>query len=181
MRRAVFLDRDGVLNRAIVRGGRPYAPRRVEDFTILPEVPAAVRRLKAAGYLTIVATNQRDVGAGLLPLHALNDMHRQLSAAMPLDDIRVCTCIDECPCYKPNIGMLVQAAQDWNIDLTASVMIGDRWRDIGAGKNAGCLTIFIDRGYSEALPQVPDLVATDLADAVDKLLSSYPPSSGSTK
>lgn len=180
-RKAVFLDRDGVLNSAIVRGGRPYAPRRLEDFIILPEVPAAVRRLKAAGYLTIVATNQKDVGAGLLPRHTLNDMHLRLSAVMPLDDIRVCTCIDECPCYKPNAGMLVEAAQDWNIDLSASVMIGDRWRDIGAGKNAGCLTIFIDRGYAEVLPQVPDLIATDLADAVDKLLRSSSPSSGSTE
>lgn len=180
-RKAVFLDRDGVLNRAIVRGGRPYAPRRIEDFTILSEAPAAVRRLKAAGYMTIVATNQRDVGAGLLPRHILNSMHLKLLAAMPLDDIRVCTCINECPCYKPNMGMLVEAAQDWNIDLSASVMIGDRWRDIGAGKNAGCLTIFIDRGYAEMLPHVPDLVATDLADAVDKLLSSSSPSSGSAK
>ena len=179
MRKAVFLDRDGVLNRAIVRGGRPYAPRHVEDFAILPEAPAAVRRLKAAGYLTIVATNQKDVGAGLLSQHVLDEMHLRLSAAMPLDDIRVCTCIDECPCYKPNPGMLVESARDWNIDLSASVMIGDRWRDIGAGKNAGCLTIFIDKGYAEALPQVPDLVATDLADAVDKLLRFSPPSSGS--
>jgi D-glycero-D-manno-heptose 1,7-bisphosphate phosphatase len=172
MARAAFLDRDGVLNRAIVRDGRPYAPRSLEDFVILPEAASAVRRLKDAGFLVIVATNQKDVGEGLLAPQTLDAMHVRLRDAMPLDDIRVCTCVDECPCYKPNPGMLLDAARDWNIDLSASVMIGDRWRDIGAGHNAGCRTIFIDRGYAEALRHTPDLVATDLADAVDKLLGS---------
>lgn len=181
MARAAFLDRDGVLNQSIVRDGRPYAPHRLEDFVILPEAPAAVRRLKAAGYLIIVATNQKDVGAGLMSQDMLDAMHARLSAAVPVDDIRVCTCIDECPCYKPNPGMLLDAARDWSIDLSASVMIGDRWRDVGAGRNAGCRTIFIDRGYAEALRHTPDLVATDLADAVDKLLGSLSTSRGNTQ
>jgi D-glycero-D-manno-heptose 1,7-bisphosphate phosphatase len=172
MARAAFLDRDGVLNRAIVRDGRPYAPRSLDDFVILPEAPAAVRRLKDAGYLIIVATNQKDVGEGLMARETLDAMHVRLGDALPVDDIRVCTCIDECPCYKPNPGMLLEAARDWNIDLSASVMIGDRWRDVGAGRNAGCRTVFIDRGYAESLRHTPDLVATDLADAVEKLLAS---------
>jgi D-glycero-D-manno-heptose 1,7-bisphosphate phosphatase len=172
MARAAFLDRDGVLNRAIVRNGRPYAPRSLDDFVILPEAPAAVRRLKDAGYLIIVATNQKDVGEGLMARETLDAMHVRLGDALPVDDIRVCTCIDECPCYKPNPGMLLEAARDWNIDLSASVMIGDRWRDVGAGRNAGCRTVFIDRGYAESLRHTPDLVATDLADAVEKLLAS---------
>lgn len=172
MARAAFLDRDGVLNQAIVRDGRPYAPRRLEEFVILPEASAAVRRLKDAGFLVIVATNQKDVGEGLLARETLDAMHARLRAAVPVDDIRVCTCVDECPCYKPNPGMLLDAARDWNIDLSASVMIGDRWRDIDAGMNAGCATVFIDRGYAESLRHQPDLLATDLADAVDKLLGS---------
>lgn len=180
MARAAFLDRDGVLNRAIVRDGRPYAPRSFDDFVILPEAPAAVRRLKDAGYLIVVATNQKDVGAGLMSRDMLDAMHARLADALPVDDIRVCTCIDECACYKPNPGMLLDAARDWNIDLSASVMIGDRWRDIGAGRNAGCRTIFIDRGYAESLRHTPDLVATDLADAVDKLLGSLSTSRGNT-
>lgn len=172
MIRAAFLDRDGVLNQAIVRDGRPYAPRRLEDFRILPEAPDAMRRLRDAGYLLIVATNQKDVGEGLLARETLEAMHARLRDAMPVDDIRVCTCVDECACYKPNPGMLLDAARDWNIDLSASVMIGDRWRDVGAGRNAGCRTVFIDRGYAETLRHTPDMVATDLADAVDKLLDS---------
>lgn len=170
MRKAAFLDRDGVLNQAIIREGRPYAPQFLDDFIIHLEAPDAVRRLKAAGYLVIVATNQKDVGAGLVSRQMIDAMHAKLLATMPIDDIRVCTCIDECPCYKPNPGMLLEAALDWNIDLSTSVMIGDRWRDIGAGRNAGCLTIFIDRGYAEPLPVKPDLTAIDLADAVDRLL-----------
>jgi D-glycero-D-manno-heptose 1,7-bisphosphate phosphatase len=172
MRQAAFLDRDGVLNRAIVRGGRPYAPRTLAEFTILPEAAAAVRRLKAAGYLTIVVTNQKDVGAGLMSRETLDRMHDILSGSMPLDDIRVCTCVDECPCYKPNPGMLTEAAKDWNINLSASVMVGDRWRDVGAGKNAGCRTILIDRGYAERRPANPDMVASDLAEAVEHLLAT---------
>lgn len=172
MARAAFLDRDGVLNQAIVRDGRPYAPRTLEDFVVLPGAPAAVRRLKDAGFLVIVATNQKDVGAGLLTRETLDAMHARLREVVPVDDIRVCTCVDECPCYKPNPGMLLDAARDWNIDLSASVMIGDRWRDIGAGRNAGCTTVFIDRGYAESLRHQPDLVAGDLVDAVDKLLGS---------
>ncbi|MBX3503177.1 MAG: HAD family hydrolase [Alphaproteobacteria bacterium] len=172
MARAAFLDRDGVLNQAIVRDGRPYAPRRLEDFVVLPEASAAVRRLRDAGFLVIVATNQKDVGEGLLGRETLEAMHARLREAVPVDDIRVCTCVDECPCYKPNPGMLLDAARDWKIDLAASVMIGDRWRDIGAGRNAGCRTIFIDRGYAESLRHTPDLVATDLADAVAQLLDS---------
>jgi len=168
--RAAFLDRDGVLNRAIVRGGRPYAPRTLKDFVILDEAGDAVRRLKATGYLVIVVTNQKDVGAGHLQREVLDQMHARLTDAVSIDDIRVCTCIDECPCYKPNAGMLLEAARDWNIDLAASVMIGDRWRDIGAGKNAGCRTVLIERGYSEDMVFKPDSVATDLVDAVDQIL-----------
>jgi D-glycero-D-manno-heptose 1,7-bisphosphate phosphatase len=180
MARAAFLDRDGVLNQAIVRDGRPYAPRRLEDFIILPEAAAAVRRLKDAGYLVIVATNQKDVGEGLTSQALLDAMHARLRDAVPVDDIRVCTCIDECPCYKPNPGMLLDAARDWNIELSASVMIGDRWRDVGAGSNAGCRTIFIDRGYAESLRHTPDLVATDLADAVAQLLNAPSTPRGNT-
>lgn len=179
-RRAAFLDRDGVLNRSIIRNGRPYAPNRLEDFDILPEAAGAVGRLKAAGFVIIVATNQKDVGTGQMAAEALAAMHARLREVVAVDDIRVCTCIDECPCYKPNPGMLLDAARDWNIDLSASVMIGDRWRDIGAGRNAGCLTVFIDRGYAEDIRFLPDLIATDLADAVDRLLGANPTPDGST-
>lgn len=173
-KRAVFLDRDGVLNRALVRGGRPYAPTSLNEFEILAEAPAAVRRLSEAGYLTIVVTNQKDVGRGIVSEALMNRMHELLLAAMPLDDIIVCTSVDGGWRYKPGPGMLIEAATRWNIALGASVMIGDRWRDVGAGRRAGCRTVFIDRGYAETPALEADEIARDLAEAADIVLSGRP-------
>lgn len=169
--KAAFLDRDGVLNRAIVRGGRPYAPTSIEAFEILPEAPAAVRRLKQAGFLAIVVTNQKDVGRGIVSQAVMKRMHELLLAAMPLDDILVCTSVNGGWRYKPDPGMLIEAAARWRIDLSASVMIGDRWRDVGAGRRAGCRTVFIDRGYAETPALTADWVARDLGEAADLVLS----------
>src|SRR5712672_2770789 len=113
---AVFLDRDGVLNRALVRGGKPYPPRTLGELEILPGVP------------------------------------------------------DACDCRKPAPGLLLEAARDWDIDLAASVMVGDRWRDVESGKRAGCKTVFIDHGYSERRPDSPDLTVASLPEAVSWIL-----------
>ena len=168
--KAVFLDRDGVLNRSNVWDGRPFAPTELADFEILAGAPAAVARLKEAGFLTIVATNQKDVGRGLVALEVLEAMHARLRAAMPLDDIYVCSCVDDCPCYKPNPGMLLEAAEKWRIDLGRSYMVGDRWRDVEAGHRAGCRTLFLDLGYAEKLALAPDWTVADLGEATDVIL-----------
>lgn len=165
MNRAIFFDRDGVLNVSEVRGGRPYAPKRLEDFVLAPGAVEVVSELKQAGFLTIVVTNQKDVGAGITDMSVVDAMHDRLRSAMPLDAIEVCTCVDECPCYKPNIGMLTKAAEEFSIDLTRSYMIGDRWRDVGAGKKAGCTTLFIDWGYDETLQDTPDHIVYSLQQA----------------
>ena len=168
--RAVFLDRDGVLNRSDVRGGRPYAPTTLDGFFVVPEAPEAVARLRAAGFLAIVVTNQKDVGSGKTPRDVMEAMHARLREAITLDAIKVCTCVDECPCYKPNTGMLDEAVEAFGIDLSASYMVGDRWRDIDCGARAGCRTIFIDHGYTEKLNAKPDFVAADIAEAADLIL-----------
>jgi len=170
-RRAVFLDRDGVLNRSEIKNGRPYAPRTLSDFHIERDAAFGVRQLRNLGFLTIVVTNQKDVGAGLLDMTVLNAMHEVLQQHMTLDAIKVCTCIDECPCYKPNPGMLQEAAHEFEINLSDSYMIGDRWRDIDAGKRAGCTTIFIDYEYKETLRDRPDYIVTNFLDAVDIIAS----------
>lgn len=171
LRKAVFLDRDGVLNRSNVRDGRPYAPTSLEDFEILAEAPGAVRRLHTAGFLNIVVTNQKDVGLGIVPEVVMDQMHDLLRAAMPLDDVVVCTSTTEGWCYKPNPGMLLEAGDRWGIDMPSSVMVGDRWRDIGAGQRAGCRTVFIDRGYRETVSFTPDWTVRDVAEATDLILS----------
>lgn len=173
MRRAVFLDRDGVLNRSLIRNGRPYAPLRLEDFHIIPEAIQALRSLKQAGYLLVIVTNQPEIARGTLAPAVLDAMHKRLKAQLPIDAIKAC-CEEDgpaCTCYKPKPGMLLGAAAEMDIDLAASYMIGDRWRDVGAGYSAGCRTIFIDYGYDERRPDAPDAVVSNVAEAAELILS----------
>jgi D-glycero-D-manno-heptose 1,7-bisphosphate phosphatase len=172
-RRAVFLDRDGVLNRAIVRDGRPYPPATLDAFEILPGVSDALRRLHDAGFLLIGATNQPDVSRGTQRREVVEAMNSRILAEMPITAILVCyEDGDDCPRRKPNPGLLLEAAETYRIDLAASFMVGDRWRDVEAGRRAGCRTVFIDLGYAERRPE-PDanFTASDLVDATDWILS----------
>jgi D-glycero-D-manno-heptose 1,7-bisphosphate phosphatase len=175
MRRAVFLDRDGVINRAIVRDGKPYAPATLEEFELLPGVERAIQALRNAGFLIIVATNQPDVAAGFQRREMVEAMHDKLRAAKLYDDVRVCyhTDADGCGCRKPKPGMLSEAARQWQIDLARSFMVGDRWRDVAAGKAAGCYTFFIDYGYLERLTDVPDAVIGSLEEATMLILQKH--------
>jgi D-sedoheptulose 7-phosphate isomerase len=176
-RRAVFLDRDGVINRAFVREGKPFPPPTPQELEILPDVPKALQDLKSHGYELLVVTNQPDVGRGKQSREALDAIHLALSARLPLDDILVCchTDQDKCDCRKPMPGMLLEAARKHNIDLGASFMVGDRWRDIEAGYNAGCRTILIDYGYAERPPdRMPDLRVGSLREAADWIIRSTP-------
>jgi len=176
-RRAVFLDRDGVINRAFVRDGKPFPPPTPQELEILPGVPEALRELKANGFKLLLVTNQPDVGRGKLSLQTLAAMHEDLRAHLPLDDILVCchTDQDKCDCRKPMPGMIIEAARKHNIDLAASFMVGDRWRDIDAGYNAGCKTILIDYGYSERPPDhEPDLRVGSLREAADWIIRATP-------
>jgi D-glycero-D-manno-heptose 1,7-bisphosphate phosphatase len=152
--KAIFLDRDGVLNEAIVRDGKPYPPRTLEEFRIVEDAPEALRKLKDAGYLLIVVTNQPDVARGTASMETMQTFDAALRAALPIDDILSCfhDDSDHCDCRKPKPGLLLAAAQKHNIDLGGSYMIGDRWRDIDAGADAGCRTILIDHRYAERPP-----------------------------
>jgi len=168
--RAVFLDRDGVLNRAIVRDGRPYPPSSLEELEIFPEADKALARLRDLGFLLLVITNQPDVARGTQHRSTIERIHEALRAALPLNDFFVCYHDDSdgCECRKPGIGLLRQAADKYGIELGASFLIGDRWRDIDAGHNAGCTTVLIDYGYSERSPSQPPAVRVEsLAGAVD--------------
>lgn len=172
-RRAVFLDRDGVLNANIVRDGRPYAPRTLAEFQLFPGIEQALGRLKAAGFFLIVATNQPDVPSGITPRATVDAMHAELRRRLPLDDIKICfhTDADNCACRKPKPGLLLEAAAEYDIDLAASYMIGDRWRDIEAGQSAGCFTILIDQGLRQDKPTYPDRTVSSLAEAASMILA----------
>jgi len=172
-RPAVFLDRDGVINRALEHECRPYPPTSLAEFEILPEVPAACARLKAAGFVLVVATNQPDVGRGTLRQDVVEEIHAHLLAQLPIERVEVCYHPgqgSECDCRKPKPGMLLAAAKKLNLDLARSWMVGDRWRDVDCGHAAGCRTIFIDYGYAEELKQKPDFIARHLGEAADIIL-----------
>jgi D-glycero-D-manno-heptose 1,7-bisphosphate phosphatase len=174
LKRAVFLDRDGVLNRALVREGRPYPPSSLAEFEILPGVPEACAQLRQAGFLLVVATNQPDVGRGTMSRDLVELLHADMLRKVPLDRVEVCyhagQGMDECDCRKPKPGMLLRAARELNIDLAHSFMVGDRWRDIDCGHAAGCTTILVDYGYDEPLRQPPDHRARNLAEAAAIIL-----------
>ncbi len=172
--RAVFLDRDGVINASIVRGGKPYPPWTLEEFVFLPGVAEACRSLHEAGFTLVVATNQPDVGRGQLAREVVESMHQRLVAQLPIARVEVCYDAggqQPSECRKPRPGMLLRAAKEMHLDLATSFMVGDRWRDIDCGHAAGCKTIFIDRGYEESLQQKPDFVTADLPSAAALILA----------
>jgi D-glycero-D-manno-heptose 1,7-bisphosphate phosphatase len=172
--RGVFLDRDGVINRALLRDGKPYAPDSLADFEILPGVSEACAKLKFAGFLLIVATNQPDVGRGTMKQETVQAIHAYMCRALPIDRVEVSyDSGDEQPpseFRKPRPGMLLRAARELGIALGRSFMVGDRWRDIDCGHAAGCKTILIDYGYAEDLRQPPDFRAKSLLEAADIIL-----------
>jgi len=173
-RRAVFLDRDGVINRSIVRNGRPYAPESVEALEILPGVEEALLSLKSVGFLNIVVTNQPDVGAGKLKRATADAMSAYLLETLAIDAVKVCfhTETDRCRCRKPKPGLILDAATEFDIDLGRSYMVGDRWRDVGAAHAAGCQAVFVDYGYEEQRPEPPFVPVESLAKAALLILQS---------
>lgn len=155
MKKAVFLDRDGVINRAIVIDGKPHPPKSISTLEILPDVTDAMELLHMAGWLLIVVTNQPDVARGIIPIENVKVINNYLQKNLPINEFRTCYHDDNdgCICRKPLPGSLLSAAKTNRIDLSSSYMVGDRWRDIEAGKRAGCKTIFIDYGYTEKQPK----------------------------
>lgn len=175
MNRAVFLDRDGVINEAVVRDGKPYPPESLDELRVAADAPESLRALKDAGFLLIVVTNQPDVGRGTQSRDAVEAMNSALGAQLPLDEFVVCyhSGDEACSCRKPKPGMVLDAANRHAIDLTASFLIGDRWRDIDCGQAAGVRTIWIDRGYRERGPSFePSFRCTNLAGAASWILAS---------
>jgi D-glycero-D-manno-heptose 1,7-bisphosphate phosphatase len=177
LRRAVFLDRDGTLIAATVREGRPYPPQNVQDLTILPGVPEALARLREAGFELVVVTNQPDVARGRQTREIVEAINALMGDALGLTDIRVCwhDDPDDCACRKPRPGLIVDAARDGGVDLAASFVVGDRWRDVAAGQAAGCRTVLIDCGYDEApCPAPPDCQVATLSEAAEWILAQPP-------
>lgn len=172
--RAVFLDRDGVLNRAVVRDGKPYPPADAASVELVDGAVDGMARLKAAGFLLLVVTNQPDVARGTQSAAELSAINDVLRAALPLDAFFICPhdSGDGCDCRKPKPGLILQGAAAHGADLSASFVIGDRWRDMDAAKAAGVRGVWIDYGYVERGPsESPAATVKSLLEAVDWIMN----------
>jgi D-glycero-D-manno-heptose 1,7-bisphosphate phosphatase len=164
--KAVFLDRDGVINKTIFRMGKERAPYSLEEFEFIDGVVETVQKLKEEGFLVIVVTNQPDVARGWVSMEQVTLVNNLIKEQLPIDDIKVCfhTDKDQCFCRKPMPGMLLEAGQKWNINFQKSFMIGDRESDVEAGQRAGCKSILVG-SHPQNLGVNPDHQCSDLREA----------------
>ena len=172
--KAVFFDRDGVLNIPSVLNGKPYAPRKFIDFKIYDGVKESLEKIKSAGFFIVVITNQPDIGNGLVDIKEINVMHEFLKKELPIDYIEICphSQTSNCNCRKPKPGLIFSAVDKHKIDLSKSWLIGDRWSDIVAGVSSGLKTIFIDHKYTEKTQNFgPDYVVSTTQKACELVLS----------
>jgi D-glycero-D-manno-heptose 1,7-bisphosphate phosphatase len=171
--KAVYLDRDGVINQLIIRNGKAQAPYTLEEFALFPGVEEACHALKQASYLLIVVTNQPDVARGWVNIESVEAINNRILELLPIDDIEICfhTDVDQCHCRKPMPGMLLETAKQWNINLQQSFMVGDRYGDISAGCIAGCTTILVGEGDQQREYPNPHHRAKSLFDAAKIILA----------
>lgn len=172
VQRAVFLDRDGVINQAVVRDGKPYPPDAVEQVIITANAAHSLNLLKDAGFRLLVVTNQPDVARGKQKREVVEAINAHLMANLPLDQIYTCYHDDNanCTCRKPAPGLILQAAQEWQVNPFQSFLIGDRWKDIAAGREAGCTSFLIDMNYSETVKVEPHYRVDSLGQAVELIM-----------
>jgi len=167
VRKAVFLDRDGVINKVILDNGKPFSPRKFDEFELIIGVENTLSIFKEMGFLNILVTNQPDIARGFMKIEELNKMHRLIKEKLPVDDIMVCMHddSDNCQCRKPKPGMILDAARKWHIDLHRSFIIGDTWKDMEAGRSSGCKTILINTAYNKGVDC--DHRINDLKEAIE--------------
>ena len=172
LNKAVFLDRDGVLVKSLIKNKKGYAPLSLQDFKIYKHSKKCVKKLKSLGFKIFVVTNQPDIGKKLLRKKELNKMHKILKKKTNIKKIYTCTHTSEqyCACRKPKPGMLIKAAKVYNIDLKKSYMVGDRAIDITCGRRAGCKTIFINRNYIEKKPKYQNASFKNLLEATNYII-----------
>lgn len=164
--KAVFFDRDGVLNHLVQRDGSYYSPKKFEDFRIVNEAKEVVNRVQAMGFLAIVISNQPDISRGKLKQSELDKMTDLLFKKLNVDDIFYCTHDDnnDTGCRKPAPGLFYRAQEKYNIDFSLSFMIGDTWKDVEAAKNAGIFMILLNKKYNKEL--IVNYTANNLLETI---------------
>jgi len=176
--RVVFLDRDGVINE-----NRNDYVKNIDEFNFLPGVLDALRRLHAAGIRAAVISNQACIGKGLVAKETLADIDRFMFSCVAEAGGEITATYycphkpdDNCDCRKPAPGLLLRASRDMKVDPKDTVFVGDNFKDIEAGKAAGCKTVLVLSGMVSADEAVmfnpaPDLIASDLAEAVERIIA----------
>lgn len=172
MKRAVFLDRDGVINKVLIRQGNVVTPRKFEEFELVEGIGEEVQRIKEAGFFVFVITNQPDVARGILPLAELEKISSAIKSHLPVDEIWVCLHDDDarCDCRKPKPGMIRQAQDKYPVDIEGSFLVGDSWKDMELAGSVGCKGILIDAFYNQGLACFKRV--KNIHEAVNLILSS---------
>jgi D-glycero-D-manno-heptose 1,7-bisphosphate phosphatase len=172
VRRAVFLDRDGVVNGSCLIEGIPKPPRRISEVLILEDVTTAVELIKSLDFLPVVVTNQPDVARGRSTRNEVEEINKYIGELTGISHFYTCFHDDSagCNCRKPAPGLILEASKDLGIDPTESYMVGDRWRDVAAGQEAGCRVFFIDYSYPEKAPKMPFTKVSSLFEATNMIL-----------
>jgi D-glycero-D-manno-heptose 1,7-bisphosphate phosphatase len=167
LKRAVFLDRDGVINKTIIRNGKPYSPSDMSQVEIIAGVNSALDKFRYLNFEIIVVTNQPNIARGIDHPNFLIEVHNYLKSKLSIENFYICLHddSDNCICRKPLPGLLMIASQELDINLSDSYMIGDRWKDIEAGQQAGCMCFFINYGYDEKQPEKPYTEVNSLLEA----------------
>lgn len=167
MSKGIFLDRDGVINKVILRDSRPFSPRNMDEFQILQGVSEAVALLQKEGLIVVVVTNQPDLAKGLISKSLISEMHEKIRNEIGIIHFYFCghSAVQNCECRKPKVGMLLQASRELGINLNSSYLVGDRWKDIKAGQEVGCRCYFIDNNYDEPRPAPPFYTVKSLYEA----------------
>ena len=153
--KAFFFDRDGILNKSILKKNKPYSPRNLRELRLNLELVEFIKKLKKKNFKIIVITNQPDIKSGKLNKYTLKVINLIIKKKFCIDDIFICIHgkNENCHCRKPKPGMIIKASEKWNINLKKSFFVGDRWKDMQAGEIMGCKTIFIDYDYNETQPK----------------------------
>jgi len=174
--RAVFFDRDGVLNKVIIQNGKRYPPANLGEVVIFPNAGSTLFSLEEEGFFLIGITNQPDVARGKQNRKIVESINDFLLCRLPLKEIFVCyhDDVDNCNCRKPKPDLILQAAKKYKINLAQSYMIGDRWKDIVAGKQAGCKTIFIGNEYDKSPVNLkPDYSVNNISEIIKIIIPDW--------
>jgi D-glycero-D-manno-heptose 1,7-bisphosphate phosphatase len=151
--KAIFLDRDGVINHVLYHEGvnKPSSPWKFEEFQLYNGVEKPLEELRKMGFLLLIISNQPDISKGKIEEGMTEKVNKIIFEKLPIQDILICPHEDRhnCNCRKPKPGMIIELSKKWNVDIGKSFLIGDRWKDIEAGENAGCTSILLDKPYNK--------------------------------